>query len=98
MDDRDIQDGVIQNETEIHRFEIMPEPARDYLAPLVDIDDDARWVIMPYAAEETDEVYCVTLQETFSDYGLELDLGVIENIGWIDTDSSRELVAVDYGC
>ena len=52
---------------------------------------------MPYAAEETDEAYCVTLQETFSDYGFELDLGITENIGWIETNASAELVAVDYG-
>lgn len=97
MDGGDIQDGIAQNETEIHRYETMPEPARDYLATLMDIDDDARWVIMPYAEEETDEAYCVTLQKAFSDHGFELDLGITENIGWIETDASAELVAVDYG-
>ena len=97
MDGGDIQDGVTQNETEIHRFETMPEPARNHLAPLVDIDDDARWVIMPYAAEETDEAYCVTLQERFSTHGFTLDLGITENIGWIETDARTELVAIDYG-
>jgi hypothetical protein len=98
MDGGDIQDGVTQNETEIHRFETMPEPARNHLAPLIDIDDnDARWVIMPYAAEETDDAYCVTLQERFSTHGFKLDLGITANIGWIETDASTELVAIDYG-
>ena len=98
MDGGDIQDGVIQNETEIYRFETMPEPARNHLAPLIDIDDnDARWGIMPYAAEETDDAYCVTLQERFNTHGFTLDLGITENIGWIETDASTELVAIDYG-
>ena len=59
--------------------------------------DDDQWVAIPYAAEETDATYCVTLQGTFSDYGVELDLGITENSSWIEIDTSTELVAINYG-